>query len=69
LAGYFHWSLTDNYEWGTYAPRFGLYHIDLASEHLAREPGVAVGIYERFIRRDKMEIRPQDLEGRGESNG
>lgn len=57
LAGYFHWSLTDNYEWGTYAPRFGLYHIDLGSEQLAREPGVAVGIYERFIRRDKMEAR------------
>lgn len=69
LAGYFHWSLTDNYEWGTYAPRFGLYHIDLGSEQLAREPGVAVGIYERFVRRDKMEIRPQDLEGRRESNG
>jgi beta-glucosidase/6-phospho-beta-glucosidase/beta-galactosidase len=28
LAGYLHWSLFDNYEWGTYTPRFGLYHID-----------------------------------------
>src|SRR5664279_5995437 len=25
LLGYFHWSLFDNYEWGTYTPRFGLY--------------------------------------------
>jgi len=25
LAGYFYWSLVDNYEWGSYAPRFGLY--------------------------------------------
>jgi len=28
LVGYLHWSLFDNYEWGTYAPRFGLYAID-----------------------------------------
>ncbi|MDE1171022.1 MAG: family 1 glycosylhydrolase [Verrucomicrobium sp.] len=25
LIGYLHWSLVDNYEWGTYAPRFGLF--------------------------------------------
>jgi len=28
LVGYLHWSLVDNYEWGTYTPRFGLYSID-----------------------------------------
>jgi beta-glucosidase/6-phospho-beta-glucosidase/beta-galactosidase len=28
LLGYFHWSLTDNYEWGSYTPRFGLFGID-----------------------------------------
>jgi len=31
LAGYLHWSLFDNYEWGTYTPRFGLYSIDFPS--------------------------------------
>ncbi len=25
VRGYFHWSLLDNYEWGSYRPRFGLY--------------------------------------------
>ena len=25
IIGYFYWSLVDNYEWGSYAPRFGLY--------------------------------------------
>ena len=30
LVGYLHWSLFDNYEWGTYTPRFGLYSIDYA---------------------------------------
>jgi beta-glucosidase/6-phospho-beta-glucosidase/beta-galactosidase len=28
LIGYLHWSLFDNYEWGSFAPRFGLYSID-----------------------------------------
>jgi len=30
LVGYLHWSLFDNYEWGTFTPRFGLYAIDFA---------------------------------------
>ncbi len=38
LMGYFHWSLTDNYEWGTYAPRFGLFGIDFKSKGLERVP-------------------------------
>ena len=28
VMGYLHWSLFDNYEWGTYTPRFGLFSID-----------------------------------------
>ena len=28
IIGYLHWSLFDNYEWGSYTPRFGLYSID-----------------------------------------
>jgi len=28
VNGYFHWCLADNYEWGSYEPRFGLYGID-----------------------------------------
>ena len=28
VAGYFHWTIADNYEWGSYAPRFGLYGVD-----------------------------------------
>jgi beta-glucosidase/6-phospho-beta-glucosidase/beta-galactosidase len=28
LIGYFYWSLFDNYEWGTYSARFGLFSLD-----------------------------------------
>jgi beta-glucosidase len=28
VTGYFHWTLADCYEWGTYEPRFGLYGVD-----------------------------------------
>jgi beta-glucosidase len=34
-----HWSLTDNYEWGSYTPRFGLFSIDFerGTERLVRD--------------------------------
>jgi len=45
LLGYLHWSITDNYEWGSYTPRFGLYSIDftqnakrLEIDHLGDKP-------------------------------
>lgn len=30
IGGYLHWTLADNYEWGSYQPRFGLFGIDRA---------------------------------------
>lgn len=53
VGAYFHWTLLDNYEWGSYEPRFGLYGVD-------RERGVrvlptdsmggdAAGTYRRII--------------------
>ncbi|MFA7344354.1 MAG: family 1 glycosylhydrolase [Terrimicrobiaceae bacterium] len=45
VLGYLHWSLTDNYEWGSFTPRFGLFRIDyagglrrLAVDHLGDNP-------------------------------
>lgn len=55
VGAYFHWTLADNYEWGSYEPRFGLYGVD-------RERGIrwskedamgndAAGTYRRAIER------------------
>lgn len=41
LRGYFHWSLIDNYEWGSFTPRFGLFGVD--RDTLARLPTDATG--------------------------
>jgi beta-glucosidase len=40
LIGYLHWSLFDNYEWGTFTPRFGLFTIDFkkGTDRIAEDP-------------------------------
>ncbi|MGW5379559.1 family 1 glycosylhydrolase [Nocardia sp. NPDC003999] len=51
VVGYNYWSLTDNYEWGSYAPRFGLYTVDVLTDPtLARRPTDGVDAYARLIR-------------------
>lgn len=50
VIGYMVWSLTDNFEWGSYTPRFGLYTVDaLGDPSLARVPTAAVPAYRRII--------------------
>ncbi|NNH68793.1 glycoside hydrolase family 1 protein [Nocardia uniformis] len=50
LIGYNYWSITDNYEWGSYAPRFGLYTVDVLDDPtLTRQPTDAVDAYRRII--------------------
>jgi beta-glucosidase len=51
VFGYVYWSLTDNYEWGSYAPRFGLYTVNVLTDpQLIRRPTDAVATYSRLIR-------------------
>lgn len=52
ILGYLHWTLTDNYEWGSYAPRFGLWSVECRREGEAqgRTPTPAVEAYRDIIR-------------------
>lgn len=50
VIGYNYWSITDNYEWGSYRPRFGLYTVDaLTDPALTRRPTDAVATYRQTI--------------------
>jgi beta-glucosidase/6-phospho-beta-glucosidase/beta-galactosidase len=43
LRGYYHWSLTDNFEWAEgYEPRFGLYRVDYTTYARAPTEGATV---------------------------
>lgn len=49
VMGYMYWSLTDNYEWGDWTPRFGLYSVDgLNDPSLTRVPTAAVAVYRQI---------------------
>lgn len=53
VAGYFHWSLLDNFEWlEGYSKRFGLHHVDF--ETLRRTPKLSAGIYRDIIARNAV---------------
>lgn len=50
LIGMLYWSLTDNYEWGSYRPRFGLYSVDVVGDPtLTRVPTDAVETFKTVI--------------------
>ncbi|WP_067687373.1 family 1 glycosylhydrolase [Nocardia jejuensis] len=50
IVGYNYWSITDNYEWGSYTPRFGLYTVDVLTDpKLARKPTDAVETYRQIV--------------------
>ena len=52
VIGYLYWSITDNYEWGYYRPRFGLYTVDVLTDPaLTRQPTDAVATYRALIER------------------
>ena len=64
LAGYLHWSLFDNYEWGSFTPRFGLYSLDfqhgtdrLIEDHTGDRPSET---YANLIRAAREKMKRHD---------
>jgi beta-glucosidase len=52
VRGYFYWSLMDNYEWGSFLPRFGLVHVDF--ETFKRTPKPSAEYYKAIIERNGL---------------
>ncbi|MGH8445674.1 MAG: glycoside hydrolase family 1 protein, partial [Solimonas sp.] len=51
VIGYMVWSLTDNFEWGSYTPRFGLYTVNVLTDpKLECIPTPAVAPYREIVR-------------------
>jgi beta-glucosidase/6-phospho-beta-glucosidase/beta-galactosidase len=51
VTGYWHWTLVDNFEWGSYQPRFGLHALDPTGRILASDAAGddAAGAYRRIV--------------------
>lgn len=50
VIGYNYWSITDNYEWGSYEPRFGLWKVDVLTDPtLTRTATDGVATYTNVI--------------------
>ena len=50
VIGYMYWSLTDNYEWGSYDARFGLYTVNIRTDpQLVRRPTAAAAAFRGLI--------------------
>lgn len=68
LLGYMHWSLFDNYEWGTYSPRFGLFSLDYQQDaaRIAIDPhgDCPSATYARVIRESATGLWSEPARGR-----
>lgn len=53
VRGYYHWSLSDNFEWHEgYGPRFGLFPVDRST--MERQPSLGAEVYKEIIRERKV---------------
>jgi beta-glucosidase len=51
IIGYTYWTLTDNYEWGSFNDRFGLYSVECREGDYRRIPTAAVDVYKEIVMR------------------
>ncbi|KAJ0410206.1 hypothetical protein P43SY_002538 [Pythium insidiosum] len=70
IVGYTAWSFVDNYEWGSFKPRFGLYYVNFTSHtgsktawtprptDLARVPRIAATWYAELAKTKCMPVLP-----------
>lgn len=73
IVGYLAWSFMDNYEWGSYAARYGLYHVDypdnigdadlysVPDSYLTRTPRSAAKFFSSVATTGCLEVESDDL--------
>ena len=49
VMGYIHWSITDNYEWGSFSPRFGLFSVDSRDGDFRRRKAEGADAFQAII--------------------
>ncbi|MEB3197437.1 MAG: family 1 glycosylhydrolase [Candidatus Sericytochromatia bacterium] len=54
VLGYMHWTLVDNYEWGSYEPKFGLFGVDRRDPQLRRFPTASAAVYEAIVKQNRI---------------
>ena len=55
IIGYIHWSFMDNYEWGTFSKKYGLYSVDFASKDRTRTLKLSGAYFRDLIKRVKKD--------------
>lgn len=50
VMGYIHWSITDNWEWGSFGPTFGLYRVDCRNQNWKRVPAEGVDAFKAIVK-------------------
>lgn len=55
VRGYYHWTLVDNYEWGSYEPCFGIHGIDRSGRAPAITDDDAMGCMAAVAYREAIE--------------
>jgi beta-glucosidase len=62
VRGYYHWSLTDNFEWAEgYGPQFGLYAVDRSD--FSRSPTLGAEVFGDIASGRKLTQKIRDLYG------
>jgi beta-glucosidase len=50
VMGYIHWSITDNWEWGSFGPTFGLYRVDCRNQNFKRVPAEGADAFRSIVK-------------------
>ena len=59
ITGYLHWSFMDNYEWGSYKPKYGMHSFDPVTMKRTAKP--SWDFFSRVAKENKLTVSPELL--------